>query len=802
MSVLNENTIIGASAASSGYEIDNSLRFNDDDSAYLSRTPSVAGNRKTWTWSGWVKRGNLNSSTTYQQLFTAGTGNPPRDVFFFDADTDDSLCFYSNGGLFASGTLAFRTNALFRDTSAGYHVVLVLDTANATAADRLKLYVNGLSQTFSTYNAPSLNADSLINTNTDHAIGRDEGNNNQYFDGYLAEVNFIDGLALTPASFGEFGDYGEWKPLKYTGSYGTNGFYLDFKDSGSLGNDAAGSNNWTPTNLAATDQMLDSPTNNFATLNPLDKSTDVTLKEGNLVQTGGPSAVWRTVSSTQAVSSGKWYWEQLDQVSGGAGVEFCGFYEVSATLPITTFTGSDATSYGVLNNGKKYNGSGGVTYAASWTTGDIIGCALDLDAGTFTMYKNNVSQGVAFSGLSGTYSPTISTREPAIVQVANFGQDSSFAGNKTAQGNSDSNGIGDFYYAPPAGFLALCTQNLPEPTVIPSEHFNTVLYSGNGATQSVTGVGFQPDLTWIKERSHTSDHVLHDAVRGAGEYLQTSLTAAEATSVTQVISFDSDGFTTLGAGRTNESGQTYVAWHWKANGAGVSNTDGTITSTVSANVDAGFSIVAWGGNSTNSATVGHGLSVPPELLITKCRGSASSWVAGIGGISGFGVNDYLTLQTTYAKSSTSTFYQAYGASTFTLGVSAAAEMNKTGQNYITYAFHSVNGYSKVGSYTGNGSADGTFVHCGFRPAYVMVKRTNSASNGDWSIFDGVRGLTNGVGMHLRANTSEAELAFGSGIDLVSNGFKIREAAHALNSNGSTYIYLAFAESPFKYSNAR
>jgi len=251
-------------SVSTGYDIDNSCKFEIDNSECLTKTFGSSGNRKAWTWSSWVKRTELNSSTTYQLLFSAGTGNPPRDVFFFDDDTDDTLCFFSNGGLFSSGTLGFRTNAVFRDTSAWYHIVLVLDTANSTAADRLKLYVNGVSQTFSTYNAPTQNADSLINSNTAHAIARDSsffalGFDAQYFSGYMAETHFVDGSALAPTSFGEFDDdSGIWKPKAYTGSHGTNGFYLDYEDAADMGDDESGNgNDWTEVNITAADQSQD-----------------------------------------------------------------------------------------------------------------------------------------------------------------------------------------------------------------------------------------------------------------------------------------------------------------------------------------------------------------------------------------------------------------------------------------------------------------------------------------------------------------------------------------------------------------
>jgi hypothetical protein len=396
--------------------------------------------------------------------------------------------------------------------------------------------------------------------------------------------------------------------------------------------------------------------------------------------------------------------------------------------------------------------------------------------------------------------------------TANFGQDSSFAGNKTAQGNADDNGYGDFYYTPPTGYLALCTQNLPEPTVIPSEHFNTVTYTGNGSTQSITGVGSQPDWTWIKGRSGSTNHLLFDSIRGINRSLNSNGTGTEdTTSTNKLTAFNTDGFSLGNNGSLNTNGQTYVAWNWKANGAGVSNTNGTITSTVSANVDAGFSIVSYTGNSTTNTTftVGHGLTETPDMVIIKNRDWASGvkawevWHKDIG-------NNLLALDQTDAVSPGDYTY-VMGASptatTFSIrqdtAVSTANRYRANGPyNYIAYAFHSVEGYSKVGSYTGNGSTDGTFVHCGFRPAYVMMKCT-SVSGQNWMVQDSARDVDNPVLRYLYANLSNADEAHSSiAFDFNSNGYKIRTSNGNWNQSGATYIYLAFAEHPFKYSTAK
>ena len=415
---------MGASAAG-GYEIDNSLRFNDDDSAYLSRTPSVAGNHKTWTWSGWVKRGNLAGGILISSD-PSSSGN--ETVLRFRSEDIELYNYVSN-----AYDTRLISSAVFRDSSAWYHVVATFDSVSVGA----KLYVNGIEISLSTNDQPAANADSFINTTNQHTIGKSSFASSNYLDGYLAEVNFIDGLALTPDSFGETGDYGEWKPLRYTGAYGTNGFYLDFADSGNLGKDLSiNANNWTPTNLAATDQMVDSPTNNFCTLNVLNKNADVTLSEGNLKLATTLSNIG--VSSTYTRDSSKFYFEVVrTNVDGSPS------FGVASPSWALTYAGVDA-GVGLHSNGIIYKGGAQVqTGLTSVVNGDIVGVACDFDANSVSFYINNTQVGTTVTGITGEYSPAISGQASTNL-VANFGQDSSFAGNKTAQGNSDSNGIGDF----------------------------------------------------------------------------------------------------------------------------------------------------------------------------------------------------------------------------------------------------------------------------------------------------------------------------------------------------------------------
>jgi hypothetical protein len=333
----------------------------------------------------------------------------------------------------------------------------------------------------------------------------------------------------------------------------------------------------------------------------------------------------------------------------------------------------------------------------------------------------------------------------------------------------------------------------------PSSYFNTKLYTGNGgSSQSITGVGFQPDFVWIKDRPLGFDHNLFDSVRGIYKALFSNTTYVEnfgqGSNTDSLTSFDADGFSVGGDDALNDP-YTYVSWNWKANGAGVSNTVGTITSTVSANTTSGFSIVSYTGNGTGGATIGHGLGVTPKMFIIKQRTDANAWVIYHASVDVTG--DYTLRFDTGAKTNGNDTNNdtAPTSSLITLGASSLTNQNTS--TYIAYCFADVKGYSKFGSYTGNGSADGTYVHLGFTPAFVMTRRTDSAEN--WAMFDNKRDGFNVNNRIILANTSDAENTTNTYLDLLSNGFKARSTSGAVNSSGGNYIYMAFASSPFTSS---
>ena len=805
MSIIGSNILAGASGqATGGYAISRSLRFNSSDSAYLSRTPASTGNRKTWTWAGWVKRSSIGTDNYF--FGCNAVSNATQSFYFaFGAGGTDAGAL----SVLSFGNFYRKSTALFRDPSAWYHIVVTLDTTQATATNRIRIYVNGNQLTsFSISSDPAQNADLGINQSSQHVLGNYAVSGGTYFPGYLADIHFIDGQALDPTSFGEFdATTGVWNPKAYTGSYGTNGFRLDFSDNSAatattLGKDRAGSNNWTPNNLSVTagsgnDSLVDVPTNgaqtdtgvggevrgNYCTLNPLNNG-GVTLVNGNLDWTrsaGGSTAV---AYSTIAVSSSKWYFETTMN-GAGSGVNWeCGV--ATTTTANNIRPGTTATGWGLVTSSntiiyKQNSNSLTSIFSGTLSTGDVIGVAFDLDNGRIWFARNNTwlegspsaGTGASYTNLSGTVSAFFGGDGSAVNGAANFGQR-------------------PFAYTAPSGFKALNTANLPAPLVTkPSTVMDVALWTGNGSARSITGLAFNPDLVWIKGRSGATDHALYDAVRGVQIDLVSNSTAAETTQTQGLTAFNSDGFSLGTLAKVNTSSATYAGWVWDAGSSTVTNTVGSITSQVQvrANASAGFSVVTYTGTGAN-ATVGHGLGATPGLIIVKTRNTTRDWLIWT---TGFSSNEYL-LFTTAAKASAAGQWGSLPTSTV-FGVFDGT-VNASGNTFVAYCFAPVAGYSSMGSYV---AGTEPFVYLGFRPAFLLVKSSTSAEN--WNIFDNRRSASgsNVIGYSLQPNLSNAEYQSEPGIDFLSNGFKLKGS---VNTAGQTYIYFAVAESPFQYARAR
>ena len=809
-----------------------SLRFDDGSSAYLNKTFSTPTNNKIYTFSSWVKRSELSRR---QAIFGAGSDGNNENYIGFNADNTFYFQTYSHPSQYR-----YVSSAIYRDISAWYHCVVEVDTTLSSADDRVKLYINGERISIGTQQDIPLNYNSRFNSAVNHGVGYSgNGSYAYYVDGYMAETNFVDGLSLDASYFGETKN-GVWiAKTPNVSDYGTNGFRLQFDQVGvgtastsTIGADTSGkTNHFTSSGIVASDcAMIDSPENNFATIDPLSSGAGV-FSEGNLKYVSTAD----TGNATFGISSGKAYVEvYVSSVSNS----FIGVLDISNGLSPTR--GGSFTTHGAIaykQNGDQYSlpvGSSSATasYGASYTNGDIIGIAFDVDADTITFYKNGASQGNTANGVShissnGVYSILLYASGTNF--VCNFGQDASFAGAITAGTETDGTGA-VFKYAPPSGFLALSSKNLPEPTIGANsdtqadDHFNTVLYTGNESSRSIA-VGFQSDWVWIKNRETTRYHRVYDSSRGATKALYTNGSDAEETNSTELTAFNSNGFT-LGAGvGSNENNDTFVSWNWKAGGtptatnsAGAGNTPtagsvkidgvnlgsalaGSIPATkLSANTTAGFSIVSYTGNATAGATVGHGLNFPVEMTIGRRYNDATSWhVYHTGMDSANNGQAYMYLDaTTAVRTSTEFFTAKPSSSVVTLG--NYATMNGSSDTIIMYAFHSVEGYSKFGSYTGNGSADGSFVYVGFDISFIMIKDTTVAGN-NWFISDSVRDIDNPVSQILYPSTSGAEDT-AIYVDFVSNGFKQRNNYSSVgNKANSKYIYMAFGSS-FKYANAR
>ena len=942
------NNILAGAAGSGGaagdFKIERSLRFNDNDSAYLSRT-FTGGNRKTWTWSGWFKRSGFSE----QVLFIAkGNGSPnPHNGIWIGGDRLSMVAYPYN--------FALTPSKLLRDPGAWYHFVVAFDTTIASpSSDRIKMWINGELQTqfHGTVTYPSQDFEGLINDNNQLAqIGQWDPGYNRFLDGYLAEVHFIDGQALSATDFGAFDSNGVWNPIQFTGNHnvgnGANGFYLDFSDNTStttLGNDAAGSNNWTLNNFSAAetdvthwrqatgsdwpssghvgslsaksqitisdpqsgslvwdhqntqviglqnitgitslrllissrggaklgintgamfnfgnhggdysnaqanaawytvnnppstltsiaatgggmgtgnflsvwgievngtrvvdasgsdcDTLIDSPTNydadsgnnggNYATLNPLNRhnTSNDTLSNGNLnCSMGGGSA--GLTPSTIAFSSGKFYYEVVFTTNGSDSV--VGIRRADSRNYDNT--------YMYHGSGNKHkNGSPDATYGDSFTNGDVIGTAVDMDNGTISFYKNGVSQGQAFGIDAGTYT---------FIQGMFGGTNGAYSVNFGQRPFSIS--------SVPTGFKSLCTQNLTDPLINKgSDHFIAKKYNGSSGDKVVT-TGFQPDLVWIKNRTQARWHRLADSVRGVERNLYTNSQSGEDNSNNyNHKSFTSTGFTVWDTDRdTNSShGDGYISWSWNG-GSTFSNNAGSngasIASSGTANTAAGFSIVSYTGTG-NAGTVKHGLNTTPEMIWFKGRNFTDDWRVYHKQLDATEPEDYyLQLHSTNGRSAdqNASFMNnaAPTSSVFSLGTDSA--INGSTRQMIAYCFAPTDGYCAVGKFSGNGNSDGAFAYTGFTPAFVMIKSNYNYDGGgsivngyNWFMYDNERSEYNLTDDILAANKAFTEES-NAGVDFLSNGFKMRNQ-NAPNASYDQY-YIAFAEHPFKYARAR
>jgi hypothetical protein len=808
------NPLLMRSAAPAAYQISRSLRFNSADSAALSRTFSTAGNRRTWTLSWWMKLGKLGTARGLFGMPGTSSGAPQ---FWSIIDNDDQIYIYD---YVSSSTYQFvkKSAVKLRDASAWYHCMFVYDSTQSVAEDGFKIYLNGTRLTTWTTNTLTGYVqnyqgawNSTQNTGV-HIIGQSDN----YFDGYMADIWFVGGSALTPSDFAETNaTTGQWVPKAYTGSTsGTNTFHLEFADnsgttSTTLGKDTSGnSNNFTPSGFSVTagsgnDSLTDTPTSygtdtgtgaevrgNYATLNPLAQSSG-TFSNGNLEYIG-PNNFKAAPSTILLPSTGKFYVEATLKAAPN-GTTFGGTWAmigVIAPSAVAAFSYNTGTSFFVTDTGQysNYNTDTSGTIG-TFASGTVVGLAINRDTNQVTVYQDGTSKATVTLGItsgadlyvfSGSYGSSYGQ------MACNFGQRA-------------------FAYTAPSGFKALVDTNLTAPTIAkPSTVFDVVTYTGTGSALTPTSsLGFSPDLIWIKSRSAATDNTLYDTVRGAEKRLESNTTDAEVTSDGGVTAFNSNGFTLGTLAQVNTNAATYVGWCWDGGTSTATNTQGSITSSVRANVSAGFSIVTYTGNATAGATVGHGLGVQPEFIIGKNRGGTDAWWVWSKAVSS-GATAFLRLNATNAILAETTIANdtAPTSTLITLGSDLGWNSNQS-PGMVLYCFAPVIGYSSMGSYIGNGSSDGPFIYTGFRPAFVMIKCSNSgqAGNAFWAIYDKQRLGYNPDNAYLRAQATSVENT-NALIDLTSNGFKLRNSNTSQNASNDTYVYIAFAENPFQHARAR
>jgi hypothetical protein len=684
----------------------------------------------------------------------------------------DGVKFLANDTLTAG---SLTTTAVYRDPSNWYHVYV----------SNLGLYING----------------ALIGAVTTSALTNPKiaSNGTNYFDGELAEFNFINGATPAVTAFGLFDSLtGVWKHAKYTGSYPTGSSYLPFTDNSALttssnvglGKDFSGNGNyWTTNNISITagttyDSMLDVPTltsataANFAVLNPLFNSS-VTVSAGNLNAAVPGAGYQNSVSTIAFPTSGKFYFEVTIVSNGGSGNN----QQMGITaLPLGVYNfGLDCFATSGTSARKVNNNTVGADLYGPVSNGTIFGVAVDATNGkAYIAVNNTYIDSSSPTGGTGGYSMTSGQQYFAYfngyssgVNAYNFGQR-------------------PFTYTPPTNFVALNTYNLPTSTIVKGNTvMDATLYTGTLLSNAITNAAaFKPDLVWIKSRSAATDHKWTDSVRGVTKALASNSTNAETTDVQGLTAFNTNGFTVGTNTDYNNLAATYVAWQWQAGqGSTSSNTNGSITSTVSVNASAGFSVVTYTGTGAN-ATVGHGLGVAPSFIIVKNRSSALAWPVYT---SYYGKDAVLQLESTSGGIAAANYWGTANPTSSVFGVGTASQLNGSGNSLVAYCWTPIAGYSAFGSVSTNGAADNAFVYTGFLPRFVLLKRTDSTSN--WYIWDTARNTFNVFGNELYPNLSNAE-ASATDLDILSNGFKLRSASFS-----GTWIYAAFATNPFKNSLA-
>ena len=854
-----QNNLMGAAAAAASaggdnfysHQIANSVRNSASQDGTLKFTAGTPTSGTTFTMSYWVKRYDNETDSGKLNIFVTGTGG---GTYVFWGFKNNNFQAEFTGGTY--GDTRLITDAVYRDTSAWYHHVMRFDSTQASASNRLRLYVNGVEPSYSSATVQSAISqdedwDFINESGVVQAFGglSGKGHGTEGADLQMAEIVFCDGQSYGPDSFGETKN-GVWIPKDPSGlTFGNNGYYLKFESSSDLGNDSSGNNNdFTAANLATHDQMLDSPTfnsdsngGNFATMNPLSNGSNPVLGEGNLMMDSfnGSDISGSLANFALPPSSGKWYFECfINAPNSGDNYPFIGLtattYSQSATMGVSQRDLSINLGTGGSEKNETYVGSitTDFTGVSAYADNTVCGVFVDMDARKLWYAKDGVftNSGNPQNGTNPNYAWTnnvpllphfVSFGSYGADSVLNFGQEGTFAGNVTAGGNADVTGYGNFKYDP-GDYKALCAGNLPVADEInpsetsddyPQKLFGTLQYTGNGSERTIDTT-FQVDKSWARSTIQGQNWYVLDTNRGYfgassnNLYWKLNDKGAQATFPQYNFKAQSGSDITITDGTwLNSGGHTQQMWNWRlAGGTTSTNTQGDVNSTVQVDPSGCFSIATYRGGLTGagSVNVGHGLSKAPSFIIFKgydnlAGGDGQNWI-GSDGLTSW--NYFIAIDSNSAQVDKSGNGSMSAPTSTVFSVNNTDGLGSGTIDNIAYSFADCEGYIKSGKYIGNANADGTFIYLGFKPAFFWI--LHAASGDDPQVWDTSNGSYNPMTKTLSTHNNSAQVDnTNRSVDFLSNGVKIRSSNSNVNSsNAAGIIYLAMAHNPFKYSTAR
>jgi len=787
--MFSNNLLMAAASASGGggYSVENSVRMDKASTANMVLNSGSWGTPSSTT-SGiislWTKGGGAN-----ELLFHTGpqdgTGN---DEFHFEIEASQ---FATYQRISAAVTFNYKTTQLLRDPTSWYHILVIYNTDDATSTDRIKIFINGVRVTdFATSTAPSSGAVVRFTADENNRIGtRTAVAPGGSMDNYLSQFAKLDGYgSYTEADFGEFDDEGEWRPIDITGlTYGTNGALLDFAVAPGTGNgagtDVSGNgNNFTDSGLAANDQVTDTPTDNFCTWSPVHSSSGATLANGNLEGSLGTNN--QGILGTLSVSSGKWYWEYT--IGATRGVPYMGAISTGSPTvdPVSTVNAVYYDAWAISYAAEKYDHGEYVSdLGTDMAAGDIVQIAVDLDNGRIWFGLNDswwegdpsAGTGASFTNVSGPITPAFQNSSAGSAIIGNFGQ------------------TGGLTYTPPTDFLELKTSNMTALDFDVNEHHQVELVNHDGSSTSFT-LNWDADtydtLFIIKNRDNIEKWFWVDGLRGYNKYISSDETTAGTTDA-NVISVSGTTIT-LGSSSALSSDNYVIECHRAGDAGGAENTDGSTTTTVSANTTTGFSIMTFTTSATASGfTYGHGLGVALDFLTVKDLTNVGGWWTWHNTLS---ADEYLRLETNgavYTDGGSAVWDNAIPTSSVFSSQEGGAWLASDAA-HVAYGWAAVEGYSAFGSYVGNGSSDGPMINPGIKPNTFFVKSSSTGgSSYEWNgLYAEANGDVNGAGNGVQWSTDAAESS-GNNVDLLSNGAKIRLAGIGFNGSGVTYIYMAW-----------